>query len=196
VALILGDNVFHGHGLPEALARATARSSGATIFGYTVVFPQQYGVVELDGSGKAISIEEKPSQPKSDIAVTGLYFYDNDVVRIAAALQPSARGELEITDVNRAYLERCELFVEVLGRGFAWLDIGTHASLVEASHFIQILEERQGMRIFCPEEIALRQGYITLEQFHRLAERCAKSNYGQYLLDIHRSFLKLRGAEF
>jgi glucose-1-phosphate thymidylyltransferase len=196
VALILGDNVFHGHGLPEALARATARSSGSTIFGYTVVFPQQYGVVELDGSGKAISIEEKPSQPKSDIAVTGLYFYDNDVVRIAAALKPSARGELEITDVNRAYLERGELFVEVLGRGFAWLDTGTHASLVEASHFIQILEERQGMRISCPEEIALRLGYITLEQFHRLAERCAKSSYGQYLLDIHRSFLKLRDAEF
>jgi glucose-1-phosphate thymidylyltransferase len=196
VALVLGDNVFHGHGLPEALARATARSCGATIFGYTVVSPQQYGVVELDGSGKAISIEEKPSQPKSNVAVTGLYFYDNDVVSIAAALKPSARGELEITDVNRAYLERGELFVEVLGRGFAWLDTGTHASLVEASHFIQILEERQGTRVSCPEEIALRLGYITLDHFHKLAERCAKSSYGQYLLDIHRSFTKSRGAGF
>jgi glucose-1-phosphate thymidylyltransferase len=196
VALVLGDNIFHGHGLPEALARATARSSGATVFGYTVVSPQQYGVVELDASGKAMSIEEKPTRPKSNVAVTGLYFYDNDVVRIAAALKPSARGELEITDVNRAYLERGELFVEVLGRGFAWLDTGTHASLVEASHFIQILEERQGTRVSCPEEIALRLGYITLDHFHKLAERCAKSSYGQYLLDIHRSFTKSRGAGF
>jgi len=196
VALVLGDNIFHGHGLPEALGRATARLSGATVFGYTVVSPEQYGVVELDGSGKAISIEEKPTEPKSNTAVTGLYFYDNDVVRIAAALKPSARGELEITDVNRAYLERGDLFVEVLGRGFAWLDTGTHASLVEASHFIQILEERQGMRVSCPEEIALRLGYITLDHFHKLAERCAKSSYGQYLLDIHRSFTKSRGAEF
>jgi glucose-1-phosphate thymidylyltransferase len=196
VALVLGDNIFHGHGLPEALGRASARSSGATVFGYTVVSPQQYGVVELDGSGKAISIEEKPTQPKSNTAVTGLYFYDNDVVRIAAALKPSARGELEITDVNRVYLERDELFVEVLGRGFAWLDTGTHASLVEASHFIRILEERQGMRVSCPEEIALRLGYITIDHFHKLAERCAKSSYGQYLLDIHRSFAKSRGAEF
>jgi glucose-1-phosphate thymidylyltransferase len=195
VALVLGDNIFHGHGLPEALARATARSSGATIFGYTVVSPQQYGVVELDGSGKAVSIEEKPGQPKSNVAVTGLYFYDNQVVRIAAALQPSARGELEITDVNRAYLERGELFVEILGRGFAWLDTGTHRSLVEASHFIQVLEERQGMRISCPEEIALRMGYISPDQFHKLAERCAKSSYGQYLLEVHRSFVKLPAAE-
>jgi glucose-1-phosphate thymidylyltransferase len=195
VALVLGDNIFHGHGLPEALARATARPSGATVFGYTVVTPQQYGVVELDGSGKAISIEEKPSQPKSNIAVTGLYFYDNDVVRIAAGLKPSARGELEITDVNRAYMERGDLFVEVLGRGFAWLDTGTHASLVEASHFIQILEERQGMRISSPEEIALRLGYITRDQFRKLAERCAKSSYGQYLLEIHRSSAKPGRAE-
>jgi glucose-1-phosphate thymidylyltransferase len=192
VALVLGDNLFHGHGLPEALARATARASGATIFGYTVVSPQQYGVVELDGTGRAISIEEKPAAPKSNIAVTGLYFYDNDVVRIAAALKPSARGELEITDVNRAYLERGELFVEVLGRGFAWLDTGTHASLVDASHFIQVLEERQGMRISCPEEIALRLGYITLEQFLGLAQRCAKSSYGQYLLEIHDAFARAR----
>jgi glucose-1-phosphate thymidylyltransferase len=195
VALVLGDNIFHGHGLPEALERATARSSGATVFGYTVVSPEQYGVVELDDSGKAISIEEKPSQPKSNVAVTGLYFYDNDVVHIAAALKPSARGELEITDVNRAYMDRGDLFVEVLGRGFAWLDTGTHASLVQASHFIQILEERQGMRVSCPEEIALRLGYITPEHFRRLAERCAKSSYGQYLLDIHRSLTKSRGAE-
>jgi len=195
VALVLGDNIFHGHGLPEVLARATARPSGATVFGYTVVTPQQYGVVELDRSGRAVSIEEKPSQPKSNIAVTGLYFYDNDVVSIAAGLKPSARGELEITDVNRAYMERGDLFVEVLGRGFAWLDTGTHASLVEASHFIQILEERQGMRISSPEEIALRLGYITLDQFRNLAERCAKSSYGQYLLEIHRSFVRPGRAE-
>jgi glucose-1-phosphate thymidylyltransferase len=188
VALVLGDNIFHGHGLPEVLARATARSSGATVFGYAVVSPQQYGVVELDDSGKALSLEEKPAQPKSNVAITGLYFYDNDVVRIAAGLRPSARGELEITDINRAYMERGDLFVEILGRGFAWLDTGTHASLVEASHFIQILEERQGMRVSCPEEIALRLGYITLDHFHKLAERCAKSSYGQYLLDIYRSF--------
>jgi glucose-1-phosphate thymidylyltransferase len=195
VALVLGDNIFHGHGLPEALARATARLSGATIYGYTVNAPEQYGVVELDGSGRAVSIEEKPAHPRSNIAVTGLYFYDNDVVRIAAALKPSARGELEITDVNRAYLERGDLFVEVMGRGFAWLDTGTHASLVEASHFVQILEQRQGMRVSCPEEIALRLGYITVDHFHKLAERCAKSSYGQYLLGIHRSFMKSRATE-
>jgi glucose-1-phosphate thymidylyltransferase len=187
VALILGDNLFHGHGLPEALARAVARPKGATIFGYAVNTPQQYGVVELDRSGRALSIEEKPARPRSNIAVTGLYFYDNDVVRIAAGLKPSARGELEITDVNQAYLARGELSVEILGRGFAWLDTGTHASLMEAAHFIQILEERQGMRVSCPEEIALRLGYITLDQFGRLAERCAKSSYGEYLLAIYKS---------
>ena len=192
VALVLGDNLFHGHGLPEVLARATARPSGATIFGYTVVQPQQYGCVELDAAGKAVSIEEKPHAPRSNIAVTGLYFYDNDVVRIAAGLKPSARGELEITDVNRAYLERGQLFVEVLGRGFAWLDTGTHASLMEAGHFIQILEERQGTRISCPEEIAFRLGYITLDHFHNLAQRCAKSSYGQYLLELHDSFARAR----
>ena len=195
VTLILGDNIFHGHGLPEALARATARISGATVFGYMVNDPGQYGVVELDGSGRALSIEEKPAKPRSNVAVTGLYFYDNDVVRLAAGLKPSARGELEITDVNRAYMERGDLFVEVLGRGFAWLDTGTHASLVEASHFVQILEERQGMRVACPEEIALRLGYITLDHFHKLAERCAKSSYGEYLLGIHRLFVKLRCTE-
>jgi glucose-1-phosphate thymidylyltransferase len=195
VALVLGDNIFYGHGLPETLARATARPSGATVFGYVVNTPGQYGVVELDDAGRALTIEEKPAHPKSDIAVTGLYFYDNDVVRIAAALKPSARGELEVTDVNRAYMERGDLFVEVFGRGFAWLDTGTHASLVEASHFVQILEERQGTRVSCPEEIALRLRYITLDHFQKLAERCAKSSYGQYLLAVHKSFAKSRRGE-
>jgi glucose-1-phosphate thymidylyltransferase len=192
VALILGDNIFHGHGLPEVLARALARDIGATVFGYVVKSPEHYGVVELDPSGRALSIEEKPAKPKSNIAVAGLYFYDNDVVRIAAALKPSSRGELEITDVNRAYMERGNLFVEVLGRGFAWLDTGTHASLIEASRFVQILEERQGMGIACLEEIALRLGYISLDHFEKIAQRCAKSSYGQYLLSIHRSFVKSR----
>jgi glucose-1-phosphate thymidylyltransferase len=196
VALVLGDNIFHGHGLPEMLSRATARGTGATIFGYVVNTPQHYGVVELDSMGRVLSIEEKPAAPKSNVAVTGLYFYDNDVVRIAAALKPSPRGELEITDVNRAYMNRGDLYVEVLGRGFAWLDTGTHASLVEASHFVQILEQRQGMRVACPEEIALRLGYITLDHFEKLAERCAKSSYGEYLLGIHRTYAKSRRAEF
>jgi glucose-1-phosphate thymidylyltransferase len=193
VALVLGDNIFHGAGLPDALARAAARSRGATIYGYEVITPQQYGVVELDRGGRAVSIEEKPAKPRSNIAVTGLYFYDNDAIRIAAGLRPSARGELEITDLNRAYLERGELHVEVLGRGFAWLDTGTHASLMQASHFVQILEERQGTSVCCPEEIALRLGYITLDQFGRLAERCAKSSYGEYLLGIQRSFARSCG---
>ena len=164
VALVLGDNIFYGHSLSNVLARAGQRGSGATVFGYMVSSPEHYGVVELDSFGRAISIEEKPTEPKSNVAVTGLYFYDNDVVKIAAALKPSPRGEFEITDVNRAYMENGNLFVEVLGRGFAWLDTGTHSSLVEASHFIQILEQRQGMRVACPEEIALRLGYITLDQ--------------------------------
>jgi glucose-1-phosphate thymidylyltransferase len=187
VALILGDNIFYGHGLIEQLLKAAGRDRGATVFGYVVNVPRQYGVVELDDNGRALSIEEKPQTPKSNIAVTGLYFYDNDVVRIAAAIEPSHRGELEITDVNRAYLERGDLFVEVLGRGFAWLDTGTHASLVEASHFVQILEQRQGLHIACPEEIALRLGYISLDQFHLLAQRCAKSSYGEYLLSVYNS---------
>jgi glucose-1-phosphate thymidylyltransferase len=187
VALILGDNIFHGHGLPEVLVRAAARTSGATIFGYTVNAPGHYGVVELDRRGHVLSIEEKPRHPKSNIAVTGLYFYDNDVISIANSIKPSARGELEITDVNLAYMQRGDLYVEILGRGVAWLDTGTHASLVEASHFIQILEKRQGTRVACPEEIALRLGYITLEQFWHLAQRCAKSSYGEYLLSIHAS---------
>lgn len=188
VALVLGDNIFYGHGLPEMLARAATRKSGATIFGYVVNSPEQYGVVELDSDGRARSIEEKPKQPKSNVAVTGLYFYDNSVVDIAAGIKPSARGEIEITDVNNAYLARGELFVEVLGRGFAWLDTGTHASLVEASHFVQILEQRQGLRIACPEEIALRGGYISLEAFKKVAERTAKSSYGEYLQSVARSF--------
>ena len=192
VALVLGDNIFYGHGLTDLLARATARSKGATVFGYVVNSPEQYGVVELDEKRRAISIQEKPKKPKSNIAVTGLYFYDNDVVKIAAALKPSRRGELEITDVNRSYMERGKLTVEVMGRGFAWLDTGTHESLVEASHFVRVLEQRQGLRIACPEEIALRLGYIDLGQFHKLAQRCAKSSYGQYLLGIHRSFINDR----
>ena len=188
VALILGDNIFYGHGLPPMLAAASSRRKGATVFGYVVNEPQQYGVVELDSTGRALSIEEKPKQPKSNVAVTGLYFYDNDVVDIAAKVKPSARGEIEITDVNKAYLERGDLYVEVLGRGFAWLDTGTHASLVEASHFVQILEQRQGLRIACPEEIALRQGYISLSQFDEVARKTSKSSYGEYLMSVSRSF--------
>jgi len=188
VALVLGDNIFYGHGLPEMLAKASARKTGATVFGYVVSSPEQYGVVELDESSHAISIEEKPKNPKSDVAVTGLYFYDNDVLDIAANIKPSARGEIEITDVNKAYLERGDLFVEVLGRGFAWLDTGTHSSLVEASHFVQILEQRQGLRIACPEEIALRQGYISLDEFAKVAKKTEKSSYGEYLSSVYSSF--------
>ena len=191
VALILGDNIFYGHGLQEQLLKAVGRERGATVFGYVVSTPQQYGVIELDEHARAISIEEKPAKPKSNIAVTGLYFYDNDVVNIAAAIKPSWRDEIEITDVNRTYLDRDELFVEVLGRGFAWLDTGTHASLVEASHFVQVLEQRQGLRIACPEEIALRLGYISPEQFYSLALRCAKSSYGEYLLSVYGSITQL-----
>ncbi|WP_454618089.1 glucose-1-phosphate thymidylyltransferase RfbA [Bradyrhizobium cenepequi] len=188
VALILGDNIFYGHGLPEMLSAASRRKKGATVFGYVVKTPEQYGVIELDHTGRALSIEEKPKQPKSNVAVTGLYFYDNDVVDIAAKVKPSARGEIEITDVNNAYLERGDLYVEVLGRGFAWLDTGTHASLVDASYFVQILEQRQGLRIACPEEIALRQGYISLQAFARVAQKTAKSSYGEYLMSVYRSF--------
>ncbi|MCK1341030.1 glucose-1-phosphate thymidylyltransferase RfbA [Bradyrhizobium sp. 38] len=188
VALILGDNIFYGHGLPEMLLKASSRKRGATIFGYVVNSPSQYGVVELDADHRALSIEEKPEQPKSNVAVSGLYFYDNDVLDIAANVKPSARGEIEITDVNNAYLQRGDLYVEVLGRGFAWLDTGTHASLVEASHFVQILEQRQGLRIACPEEIALRKGYITLQQFEQAAEKSAKSSYGEYLKSVARSY--------
>jgi glucose-1-phosphate thymidylyltransferase len=185
VALILGDNIFYGHGLSEALAGAMTREVGATVFAYVVADPERYGVVELDANGQAISIEEKPARPKSNAAVTGLYFYDNRVIEIAANLQPSPRGEIEITDVNRAYMERGELFVEVLGRGFAWLDTGTHEALTEASQFVQILEQRQGLRVSCPEEIALRLGYISREAFLKLAQAAGKSRYGQYLMSVY-----------
>ena len=193
VSLVLGDNIFYGHGLPELLVEATKRTTGATVFGYAVTTPEQYGVVELGRDGRALSIEEKPSKPKSNLAVTGLYFYDNDVIDIAAAIKPSPRGEIEITDVNRAYMERGDLYVEVMGRGFAWLDTGTHTSLVEASHFVQILEQRQGLRIACPEEIALRLGHISLEHFARIMQLSAKSSYGEYLKSVYDSFVPLTG---
>jgi glucose-1-phosphate thymidylyltransferase len=188
VALILGDNIFYGHGLPGQLGRAAGRRSGATVFGYAVKDPDRYGVVELDRDGRAISIEEKPTAPKSNFAVTGLYFYDNEVLDVAASIKPSARGELEITDVNRVYLERGQLYVEVLGRGFAWLDTGTHSSLLQASQYVEILEQRQGLRIACPEEIAFRSGYISLEALCELANRTGKSGYGEYLRAVAHSF--------
>jgi glucose-1-phosphate thymidylyltransferase len=189
VALVLGDNIFHGHGLIELLAAAVRRERGATIFGYAVNDPRRYGIVEFGGDGKVVSIEEKPQTPKSNYAVTGLYLYDNRVLDIAATIKPSARNELEITDVNRAYLELGELHVELLGRGFAWLDTGTHTSLVEASQFMHILEERQGLRIACPEEIALRRGWIDLASFKKEAEKYAKSSYGAYLERIAKGFV-------
>jgi glucose-1-phosphate thymidylyltransferase len=188
VSLILGDNIFYGHGLRAVLERAAGRKSGATIMAYAVNDPERYGVVTLDGSGRATSIEEKPAQPRSNLAVTGLYFYDNRVPDIAASLSPSARGELEITDVNEAYLREGKLYVEQLGRGYAWLDTGTHSSLAEAGTFVQILEQRQGLRIACPEEIALRMGYISTGAFHELAQRASKSSYGQYLLSVYSSY--------
>jgi len=182
VALALGDNVFYGHGLSDFLRRAAARPSGATIFGYTVKDPERYGVVEFDLQGRAVSIEEKPKQPRSSWAVTGLYFYDNHVLDIVAGLRPSARGELEITDVNRAYLTRGALHVERVGRGIAWLDTGTYEALLHASNFVQSIEERQGLMIACLEEIAYRLGYITADQVRALAEPMKKSGYGSYLL--------------
>jgi glucose-1-phosphate thymidylyltransferase len=187
VALILGDNIFYGHGLPAVLARAMLTPGGAMVFAYRVHDPERYGVVEIDQFGRAISIEEKPEQPRSNYAITGLYFYDNKVLDIAASIRPSHRGELEISDVNRVYMESGELSVEVLGRGFAWLDTGTHMSLIEASTFVQILEQRQGLRIACPEEIAFRLGYISSAAFLDLAQRSSKSSYGQYLLSVHAS---------
>jgi glucose-1-phosphate thymidylyltransferase len=182
--LILGDNIFHGHDLSDSLQRAAANEKCATVFAYPVHDPERYGVVEFDAKGNAISIEEKPASPKSRYAVTGLYFYDPDVVGIASSLKPSPRGELEITDVNRIYLEAGRLSVEVMGRGTAWLDTGTHESLLEAAHFIETIERRQGLKIACPEEIAYRMGYIDAAQLERLAEPMKKNAYGRYLLDM------------
>ncbi len=183
-ALVLGDNVFHGHDLSAALLRAANRSRGATVFAYPVQDPERYGVVEFDSSGKAISLVEKPAQPKSNYAVTGLYFYDNRVIEVARNITPSARGELEITDVNNWYLEHAELAVEVLGRGMAWLDMGTHDSLLQASLFIETLESRQGLKIACLEEIAYHQGFIDEQQVEQAAKQYVKSNYGKYLYSL------------
>jgi glucose-1-phosphate thymidylyltransferase len=184
VALALGDNIFYGDGLPASLQRAAARAAGATVFAYRVRDPQRYGVIELDASGRGLSLEEKPAQPRSSYAVTGLYFYDNTVLDIAANLAPSPRGELEITDVNLAYLRRGALQVEVLGRGMAWLDTGTHESLLQASTFIQAIEQRQGLKVACPEEVAYKMGYIGAEDVLRIAATMDKNEYGQYLRQL------------
>ena len=183
-ALVLGDNIFYGHELGQMAQTAAQRKQGATVFAYPVHDPERYGVVEFDAQGRAVSLEEKPKQPKSRYAVTGLYFYDNRVVDIAANLKPSARGELEITDVNRAYLEAGDLQVEVMGRGMAWLDTGTHESLLEASHFIETIEKRQGLKIACPEEIAYRMGFIDAATLERIAQPYLKNGYGQYLMQV------------
>lgn len=196
VALILGDNIFFGHGLPDLMAPAMRRARGATIFAYSVRDPERYGVVELDDKFMALSLEEKPKQPRSSYAVTGLYFYDNSVIDIAASIKPSARGEVEITDVNRRYMEAGELHVEVVGRGFAWLDTGTHTALLEASQFVQILEQRQGLRICCPEEIALVQNFITADEFLATVQRYPASPYRKYLIQTHeRLSLPVQGSQ-
>ena len=184
VCLILGDNIYYGQGLAKMLQATAERTTGATVFAYYVRDPERYGVVAFDAQGLAVDIAEKPATPKSNYAVTGLYFYDNDVVGIARDLKPSARGELEITDVNRVYLERGDLNVEVLGRGMAWLDTGTHESMLAASNFVEVIEARQGLKISCVEEVALRMGFIDAAQLERLAEPMAKNGYGQYLLDL------------
>ena len=184
VALVLGDNIFYGHGFSAQLNSAVARKMGATVFGYTVRDPERYGVVEFDASGQAISLEEKPAKPRSNMAVTGLYFYDNQVLDLAALLKPSPRGELEITDLNRLYLEKKQLFVEKFSRGMAWLDTGTHESMLQASNFIQTIEERQGLQVSSPEEIAFLNGWITVDQLKKLAIPMQKNEYGRYLLAL------------
>ncbi|MBF0159765.1 MAG: glucose-1-phosphate thymidylyltransferase RfbA [Magnetococcales bacterium] len=184
VALLLGDNFFYGHGLPQKLRSHIGRPEGATIFAYPVRDPQRYGVVVMDEQGRAISIEEKPVQPRSNLAVTGLYFYDNNVVEVARSIRPSARGELEITDVNRVYLERNQLHVQMLGRGYAWMDAGTEQSMLDAALFVAAVERRQGLRIGCIEEIAWRQGWISTAQLHELGQKIQASGYGQYLIDL------------
>ncbi len=184
VSLALGDNIFYGHGFPDSLKRALARRSGATIFGYNVSDPERYGVVDFDADGRAVGIEEKPAQPKTNYAVTGLYFYDDQVVEIARALTPSERGELEITDLNVEYLKRGQLHVELLGRGVAWLDTGTHESLLQAANFIQAIQERQGLKVACLEEIAYRKGYIGRDALQALGTEMKKNSYGSYLLQL------------
>lgn len=186
-ALVLGDNIFYGHDLPKELNAAVEQSEGATVFAYHVNDPERYGVVEFDENGLAISLEEKPKSPKSNYAVTGLYFYDNDVIKIAKSLKPSARGELEITDINNIYMQKGKLSVAMMGRGYAWLDTGTHQSLIEASNFIQTIEQRQGLKVSCPEEIAYRKCFIDAEQVRVLATPLAKNDYGQYLLKMIKS---------
>jgi glucose-1-phosphate thymidylyltransferase len=193
-ALVLGDNIFYGHHFTSFLARAAEREEGATVFAYQVQDPERYGVIEIGGDGKGLSIEEKPKFPKSSLAVTGLYFYDSDVVKFAKQIKPSRRGELEITDLNRLYMESGQLNVEVMGRGFAWLDTGTHESLLEAAMFIHTLEKRQGVKIACPEEVALRLGYINEEQLLALAEETGRSSYGKYLRQVAASFRQERAV--